>query len=462
MSRFIDREQELNFLLSEYRRSGSSLVVIYGRRRIGKTELISEFMNDKKSIYFLATEEDEVQNRNAFKNTVSDFLGNELLREARIDNWEILFKSLVAKKPNEKIILAIDEFQYLGLANSAFPSIMQKMWDTYLKNSNIMVILCGSLISMMESQTLNYSSPLYGRRTGQIRLKQIPFLYYHDFYPNKDYKSLIEYYSVTGGVPKYIELFYDSEDIYSAINKNILSKQSFLYDEAHFLLQKEVSEIGTYFSIMKAIAAGNRKLSKISSSIEIKQTSLSKYLKTLASLDLIEREVPVTEPNPQKSKKGLYRIKDNYILFWFKFIYPNMGFIESGNTAIVMNKLKENFIDKHVSFIYENVCIEKLWNMNAEGSLKFTFDKIGRWWNNTSEIDIIGIDSTGNNILFGECKYKKSKIGLDVLTDLEKKSNEVEWNKDNRKSYYIIFSISGFTEELIKEAQKRKDVILSE
>ena len=462
MSRFIDREQELNFLLSEYRRSGSSLVVIYGRRRIGKTELISKFINDKKSIYFLATEEDEVQNRNAFKNTVSDFLGNELLREARIDNWEILFKSLVAKKPNEKIILAIDEFQYLGLANSAFPSIMQKMWDTYLKNSNIMVILCGSLISMMESQTLNYSSPLYGRRTGQIRLKQIPFLYYHDFYPNKDYKSLIEYYSVTGGVPKYIELFYDSEDIYSAINKNILSKQSFLYDEAHFLLQKEVSEIGTYFSIMKAIAAGNRKLSKISSSIEIKQTGLSKYLKTLASLDLIEREVPVTEPNPQKSKKGLYRIKDNYILFWFKFIYPNMGFIESGNTAIVMNKLKENFIDKHVSFIYENVCIEKLWNMNAEGSLKFTFDKIGRWWNNTSEIDIIGIDSTGNNILFGECKYKKSKIGLDVLTALEKKSIEVEWNKDNRKSYYIIFSISGFTEELIKEAQKRNDVILSE
>ena len=462
MSRFIDREQELNFLLSEYRRSGSSLVVIYGRRRIGKTELISKFINDKKSIYFLATEEDEVQNRNAFKNTVSDFLGNELLREARIDNWEILFKSLVAEKPNEKIILAIDEFQYLGLANSAFPSIMQKMWDTYLKNSNIMVILCGSLISMMESQTLNYSSPLYGRRTGQIRLKQIPFLHYHDFYPNKDYKSLIEYYSVTGGVPKYIELFYDSEDIFSAINKNILSKQSFLYDEAHFLLQKEVSEVGTYFSIMKAIAAGNRKLSKISSSIEIKQTSLSKYLKTLASLDLIEREVPVTEPNPQKSKKGLYRIKDNYILFWFKFIYPNMGFIESGNTTIVMNKLKENFIDKHVSFIYENVCIENLWNMNAEGNLKFTFDKIGRWWNNTSEIDIIGIDSTGNNILFGECKYKKSKIGLDVLTALEKKSIEVEWNKDNRKSYYIIFSISGFTEELIKEAQKRKDVILSE
>ena len=302
MLNFIDRNPEMKFLESEYSRTGSSLVVIYGRRRIGKTELISEFIKNKNSIYFLATEENEVQNRNAFKDAISHFSNNEILKQARIDNWEILFKTLITDIDNKKIVLVIDEFQYLGIANPAFPSIIQKIWDTYLKNSNIMVILCGSLISMMESQTLNYSSPLYGRRTGQIRLKQIPFLYYHEFFPNKDYKSLIEYYSVTGGVPKYIELFYDSEDIYSAIDANILTKQSFLYDEANFLLQKEVSEVGTYFSIIKAIAAGNHKLSKIASNIEIKQTSLTKYLNTLISLDLIEREIPVTEPNPLKAK----------------------------------------------------------------------------------------------------------------------------------------------------------------
>ncbi|HOD93422.1 MAG TPA: ATP-binding protein [Clostridia bacterium] len=462
MLNFIDRNPEMKFLESEYSRTGSSLVVIYGRRRIGKTELISEFIKNKNSIYFLATEENEVQNRNAFKDAISHFSNNEILKQARIDNWEILFKTLITDIDNKKIVLVIDEFQYLGIANPAFPSIIQKIWDTYLKNSNIMVILCGSLISMMESQTLNYSSPLYGRRTGQIRLKQIPFLYYHEFFPNKDYKSLIEYYSVTGGVPKYIELFYDSEDIYSAIDANILTKQSFLYDEANFLLQKEVSEVGTYFSIIKAIAAGNHKLSKIASNIEIKQTSLTKYLNTLISLDLIEREIPVTEPNPLKSKKGLYRIKDNYILFWFKFIYPNLGFIESGNVSLVMKKIKDNFIDHHVSYIYENICIEKLWSMNADGYFTFSFDKIGRWWNNSSEIDIVATDSTGNNILFGECKYRNAKIGIDVLSELEKKANEVEWNKDVRKSLYILFSISGFTDELIETAKNRSDVILSE
>lgn len=462
MLNFIDRNPEMKFLESEYSRTGSSLVVIYGRRRIGKTELISEFIKNKNSIYFLATEENEVQNRNAFKDAISHFSNNEILKQARIDNWEILFKTLITDIDNKKIVLVIDEFQYLGIANPAFPSIIQKIWDTYLKNSNIMVILCGSLISMMESQTLNYSSPLYGRRTGQIRLKQIPFLYYHEFFPNKDYKSLIEYYSVTGGVPKYIELFYDSEDIYSAIDANILTKQSFLYDEATFLLQKEVSEVGTYFSIIKAIAAGNHKLSKIASNIEIKQTSLTKYLNTLISLDLIEREIPVTEPNPLKSKKGLYRIKDNYILFWFKFIYPNLGFIESGNVSLVMKKIKDNFIDHHVSYIYENICIEKLWSMNADGYFTFSFDKIGRWWNNSSEIDIVATDSTGNNILFGECKYRNAKIGIDVLSELEKKANEVEWNKDVRKSLYILFSISGFTDELIETAKNRSDVILSE
>ena len=151
---------------------------------------------------------------------------------------------------------------------------------------------------MMESQTLSYSSPLYGRRTGQIRLKQIPFRDYHGFFPDKSRQELIAYYSVTGGVPKYAELFEEADDIYQAIHKNVLSRSSFLYDEPNFLLQREVSEVGSYFSIIREIAAGNRKLGKIASALEIKQTGLTRYLKTLMDLDIIKREVPITEENP--------------------------------------------------------------------------------------------------------------------------------------------------------------------
>ena len=323
-----------------------------------------------------------------------------------------------------------------------------------------MVILCGSLISMMESQTLSYSSPLYGRRTGQLRLRQIPFSHYGQFFPEKSHKDLIEYYAVTGGVPKYIELFHDTGDIYTAIQGSILSKSSFLFDEPNFLLQREVSEIGSYFSVMKAIAAGNQKLGKIAGVLEVKQTGLSKYLKTLVDLDLLEREVPVTEENPEKSKRGLYKIKDNFMLFWFRFVYPNMGLIESGNEQAAMNRIRANLVDHHISYIYEDVCREKMWQLAAAGQWDFLFDKVGRWWNGNTEIDLIALDSQGANIIFGECKYWEGPVGVNVLNSLMEKTKEVEWKRNGRKEYFVLFSISGFTEELEKLAASRKDILL--
>ena len=438
MKKFIDRYDEINFLNEEYNRKGSSFIVLYGRRRVGKTALCSFFTENKNALYFLATEESESQNRNYFKNMVAEFCANKGLENAKIDSWDVIFDVLLEKSKDEKLLLIIDEFQYLGKSNSAFPSIFQKIWDTKLKDQNIMVILCGSLISMMEAQTLNYSSPLYGRRTGQIKLKQIPFKYYNEFYENKSYKELIEYFAVTGGVPKYVELFYDSKDIYSAINKNVLSKQSFLYDEPNFLLQKEVFEVGSYFSIIRVIADGNQKLSKIAVVLEMKQTDILKYLKTLIDLDILEREVPITEENPEKSKNGLYKIKDNFILFWFRFIYPNLSFIESGHSDFVMKKIKNNFVDNHISYIYEDICIDKMWDLNLENKFNFIFDKVGRWWDSNTEIDIVAYDSKSDNIIFGECKYWENKVGINVLRELENKAKNVKWTK--KRNVCFIFN----------------------
>ena len=456
MQPFVDREKELEFLEQEYRREGSSLVILYGRRRVGKTALATKFMEGKPALYFLVTEESEQQNRNAFKDAVADFCGNELLKSASLQQWEPIFKAFCEKPSDQKLLLILDEFQYLGKSDPAFPSV----WDTFLKQQPVMVILCGSLISMMESQTLSYSSPLYGRRTGQLRLRQIPFSHYGQFFPEKSHKDLIEYYAVTGGVPKYIELFHDTGDIYTAIQGSILSKSSFLFDEPNFLLQREVSEIGSYFSVMKAIAAGNQKLGKIAGVLEVKQTGLSKYLKTLVDLDLLEREVPVTEENPEKSKRGLYKIKDNFMLFWFRFVYPNMGLIESGNEQAAMNRIRANLVDHHISYIYEDVCREKMWQLAAAGQWDFLFDKVGRWWNGNTEIDLIALDSQGANIIFGECKYWEGPVGVNVLNSLMEKTKEVEWKRNGRKEYFVLFSISGFTEELEKLAASRKDILL--
>lgn len=460
MALFVDREMEMETLQSEYKRKGSSLVVLYGRRRVGKTTLINEFIKDKEALFYLASEESETQNRNGFKDKAADFIDSDLLRNANVSNWDSIFKAIINHHFDTKPIIVIDEFQYIGKTNPAFPSIFQRIWEEQLKDKSVMVILCGSLISMMESQTLAYSSPLYGRRTAQIRLKQIPFRYYHEFFPDKKRKDLIDMYSVTGGVPKYIELFSESEDIYEAIQSCVLNRSGYLYDEPHFLLQQEVSEIGSYFSIIKAIAAGNRKLSAIASVLEVKATGLTKYLKTLIDLDILEREVPVTEENPEKSKRGLYKIKDNYIRFWFAFVYPNMSFLESGNSRIVMDKIRKGLTTSHTALVYEDICREKMWELNAEEAWPFHFSKIGRYWDARTEIDIAALDPEGSNLILGECKYWHEPVGLNVLRELEGKAANVDWQKSKRKVWYVLFGAGGFTEDVKALAAERDDLLL--
>ena len=460
MKRFVDRQQEMETLQSEYAREGSALVILYGRRRVGKTTLIAEFIKDKNALFFLASEESEVQNRSAFKEKVAEFTDSDLLRNADIKSWDVLFRSIMDTPFESKPVIVLDEFQYLGKANPAFPSIFQRIWEEVLKDHSVMVILCGSLISMMESQTLSYGSPLYGRRTAQIRMKQIPFGYYHEFFPGKSRRELIEMYAVTGGVPKYIELFSESRDIYSAVPKCVLNRSGYLYDEPYFLLQQEVTEVGSYFSIIRAIAAGNSKLSAISAVLEIKATSLTKYLKTLIDLDILEREVPITEDNPEKSKKGLYRIKDNYLRFWFAFVYPNMSFIESGHSRIVMDKIRQSLVPNHIAFVYEDICRERMWELNANRAWPFNFTKLGRYWDVRAEIDIAALDPEGKNLILGECKYWKEPVGIDVLRDLEAKSACVAWERSARKVWYVLFSASGFSDELTALTAARRDVLL--
>ncbi|WP_027206870.1 ATP-binding protein [Butyrivibrio fibrisolvens] len=460
MSKFIDRIDELETLEREYDRDDAAFVVIYGRRRVGKTTLINHFCEDKKSIYFLATEENESENRNSFKNLVSDKFGNELLANASLTNWEPIFKVIAEESRQERLILVIDEFQYLCKANPAFSSIMQKIWDETLQKENVMLILCGSLINMMTSQVLNYDSPLYGRRTAQIKLKQIDFSYYHEFDEKLSLDDQILQYAVTGGVPKYINLFTKKKNIYTAIKDNILSTGSFLYAEPEFLLQKEVSEIGSYFSVLKTIAAGNHKLSKIATSLGVPQSNLTTYLKNLIDLDIVEREIPITEENPEKSKMGLYMIKDNFISFWFKFVYPNKSLIESGQMKYVEDKIRMNFIDNHVSYVFEDICRTKVWDLLSEG---ISFNRVGRWWGAKDvEIDIVAYDSVGTDMIFGECKYSKNKKGLSVLESLQSKAKSVNWKKNSRNEYFIIYSKNGFTDDLIKYSKEHKNVFLKD
>ncbi len=459
MAQFVDRELEIATLEKEYAKKEASLVIVYGRRRVGKTTLLSEFMKDKKAMYFLATQESEVLNRSAFQEKAAAFTKNPVLVETSFDKWDSIFRLIVSEQWEEKPLLIIDEFQYLGKTNPAFPSVFQRIWDEILIKTPVMVILCGSLISMMVSQTLSYNSPLYGRRTAQIRLKQIPFRYYREFCGDLSRREQIERYAVTGGVPKYIESFTGCEDIFTGIEKNILNRTGYLYEEPHFLLQQEVAEVGSYFSILRAIAFGRTKLAEIACFMETKATDLTRNLKTLIELDLVQREVPVTEENPEKSKKGLYRIKDYYIRFWFAMIYPNQGDIEQGNVTYVMDKIRKRFVTGHAAYIYEDVCRAEL---SEKTELPCHFSKIGRYWDKNTEIDVVALAEEERTILFGECKYLSEAVDVDVLYQLQEKAKRVAWHRDDRRELYCLFSIGGFSARLQELAAARDDLFLYE
>lgn len=450
---FVGRKHELDILEKEYQRRGASFVIIYGRRRIGKTSLIKEFIKNKPALYFLATEEIEDENMKNFQDKITSHFNLELFKDVYLKNWEKIFQLIPETK--EKFIIAIDEFQYLTMTNKAVPSIFQKIWDELLCNKNIMLILCGSYVNMMENLALSYNSPLFGRRTAQIRLGPLNFFEAKLMYNDENTEKNIIRYSITGGVPKYIEMFdYKTPDIYKAIAENILKKGSFLYEEAEFLLEKEVEKNITYFSILKAIAIGNHKLGKIASVLSMPVSSVIKYLDTLQKMDIVERTVPVTEENPEKSKKGLYFIKDNFLDFWFKFVFPYKSYLELDKVEYVLDIIKNRLIENHVSYTFEQVCRQFV-------SYKFpiTFPLIGKWWDSSDEIDIVGLNHEEEICLFGECKFSNNPISLELLSELKEKAKKANINT-NYKPYYVFFSKNGFTKELIDYARGKREVFL--
>ena len=236
---FIGRQAELAKLNEEYSRDGS-FVVIYGRRRVGKTTLIKEFLKGKRAFYFLATEELEGQSMKRLAGVVARATGNSLLQKAAFGDWLDLFQVIAEYRPKEKKVLVLDEFPYLVRANPAFPSILQNAWDELLKDSAVMVILCGSLMGMMQKHALSYDSPLYGRRTAQIRLVPLPFT---EVYAAQDltFSEAVEQYSVTGGGPKYLEFFQDGQGLRRQLMDTVLSKNGFLYEEPYFLLKSSLA-----------------------------------------------------------------------------------------------------------------------------------------------------------------------------------------------------------------------------
>ncbi len=444
ITEFINREAELKSLEERYKKNSFEFIPIYGRRRVGKTELILQFIKNKKSIYFLATAGTKRENIERFKVASSHLIDLSSIKE----DWEAIFEYL-KNHIKERAIIVIDEFPYLIETEKGLSSIFQAIVDLHLKDSKTFLILSGSSLSMMYKEVLTYRAPLYGRRTGQIHLKQLRFKDVVKFF-NKPLEEIIKIYSVCGGVPAYLNEFRENKNLFSLIKEKILNKNSILKEEVPFLLRQEFRNPKVYMAIISAMAMGYRNLGKIINYCGFEsKTGIMPYLNSLEYLDYIRREIPITEK--QRSKKGLYFISDNFFGFWFRFVRANQSIIEQ-DVNKGLEKIKKDFIS-HVSFVFEYVCKEFLWETKLKRKV-FDFEKIGRWWYKDKEIDIVALNEKTREILFTECKWKDKVNAEKVLRELKEKSKYVQWHNDNRKESFAIFAKS------FKRKIKEKNVFL--
>jgi len=455
MNKFINRKKELSLLKKMYDSNKSELVVIYGRRRLGKTTLIRKFARKLPHVYFMADRAGEEITKTSLALAMSDALVEPLLQSIKYPSWYDLFSTFDKFRPkNKKTVLILDEFQYLCQMQPAFASFIQKWWDEHWKNSNILLILCGSVTSMMYKETLSENSPLYGRASAQLLISPLQFKYLKEFLPKLTHNKLIEFYSLTGGIPRYIELAAQYKSFNSALKNLVLNRTGVLYNEAKYILHNEISTPNTCWSILNALGSGATRISELGNKLNLPANQLTQYINLLKDLFLVYREVPILEKAPAKSKKGIYKVADPFLRLWFGCIYPYESFLEFEQPDLVLKKIKLQLIN-HISLCFEDVSR----NFVKENMMKFNCIKVGRQWSKNYEIDIAGVNEKNEITIAGECKWSNKKTGLSLLEKLKNKI--VENNLPTSPNYKcIFFSKSGFTNDLLKKAESDKSIVL--
>lgn len=351
---FIGRDREVGVLEEFHGSDEAQLFVLYGRRRVGKTELLQQFCRGRKAVYFLAAQARPKDNLRTFRDTIRDSLADPLVENVEFSDWSAALGFLSTRAPDERLVVVLDEFPYLCEADKGLPSQLQRFWDMTGKNSNLMLILCGSQLSFMEQQVLAEKSPLFGRRTGQMRLRPLRPQDTLSFFPDWSMEDRVLTYAILGGMPAYLRRFDKRKSLRENIAKELLRPEGYLFDEVQFLLKSELSSPATYNSILRAIACGAERMNEIALRVGVDSATAGKYLSVLRELGLCEREVPFTDPHPLRSRRGTYRITDRFVAFHFRHLQPHRNLIQAGRGSRVL----EEFIQPDLTRLYDDARVE--------------------------------------------------------------------------------------------------------
>ena len=441
---FIGRENELATLERLYAKDGFQFPVVYGRRRVGKTALISEFTREKPTVFFTAVEDNLRVNLQNLSGAIHLFEHPDADPAAApcYDSLQSAFEGVFGMGRGRRIVFVIDEYPYLAKAEPACSSILQMLIDRTKGESGLMLILCGSSLSFMREQVLGRKSPLYGRRTAQLEIKPFDFFDSMRFFPDADPVEAAHYYGMVGGVPLYLRQFDASASFEANVATVFLDASSILFEEPQNLLLQEVQKAALYNTVIGAIAKGKTAHNEIATTAGLTTTELTYYLKELQRIGLVEREVPVVNAG----RRAVYRLSDNLFRFWYRFVLPQRSVIGRGMSGRVLRVIEEGLPD-YMGSVFEQICAEWLWRMNASGTLTPGFDELGRWWGSDpelrseEELDIVCLGSR-HPVIVAECKWRNELVGTKEDDTLVRRARLVGGGPATVR---YLFSKTGFT-----------------
>jgi AAA+ ATPase superfamily predicted ATPase len=453
--KFVNRERELADLADFWQRPEAQLVVVYGRRRTGKTTLLVHFVQDKPHLFWVA-------DRFPAPTLLRDF-SQGIYRLEHPDappspdfaypDWEMAFRSLGRLAQERRIVVVLDEFPYAVEAEPALPSLLQRLWDHELKQSRLLLVLCGSHIGMMERELMTYRAPLYGRRSGQLLIRPMDLSALRQFFPQWSLIQQVTAYAILGGIPMYWEQFEPAYSIESNVRERILRPYNLLYTEPSFLVYEELREPRNYLGVLRAIAHGNRRMRDIAAASGLPRTNLPRYLETLRALHLVQRQVPVTERQPEKSRRGLYRLGDHYLNFYFRFVAPHREDLEQGYIDRAWRAIDQQLEAFVGGTAFEGLCRQWVRRRGREGHLPFVPERVGSYWDRQTQVDVVGLNWSQKTALLGEARWTSRPLGSQVLEALRAKAPAVlpapDWHV-----HYVLFSRGGFTAPLAAQAER--------
>jgi len=449
MTIFHDREREIESLERSFESPVAALYILYGRRRLGKTTLLRRFAGHKPGVYHMADRSTGADAIRLLSQSMALAFGDPSFANPRYETFGDLFTAYDRLRPTTKSYLILDEYQYLCDVEPALSSILQRQWDSTWSRAPVMVVLCGSVMSMMHKETLARSSPLYGRRTGQWLLRPMRFREVGAFYAGHSPLERVRLWALSGGVPRYAETTAAHRGFSSALRACVLAKDGPLYAEARLLLHDEVTTPNVYWSLLHAVASGANRISEIAGRVGLPANQLTRYLAALSDMGLVQRQVPVTERHPEKSKRGLYQLDDAFLRLWFGCVAPFESLLEFGQVARVEELMQER-LSRHLAWAFEDVCRQHVEDRLHEiGAVK-----VGRFWNRHEEIDVVAVDEEGAVVLAGECKWTERPASVEVGETLRRKVERL-WPERHDRIRLAVFSAGGFGDALQGWARER-------